>query len=145
MSIINDILQNTALWAAITAWAIAQILKVIVIFLTTRKFEYKSSGGMPSSHSAFVTSLCVYMGKTLGFDSYQFAMAAVLCLVVVYDAAGVRRAAGRQASVLNIFLSMFENDDNAPRLDKKLKESLGHSPFEVLAGIAVGIIVGAVF
>ena len=94
---------------------------------------------MPSSHSSFVTSLACSVGFEEGFSSTLFAIAFVLSMIVMYDASGVRRAAGKQAEVLNIFIANFEK--HGIKIDSKLKELLGHSPIEVFAGAILGIVV----
>jgi hypothetical protein len=104
MPIIPGIVYNTILFSAVTAWAIAQILKVVVNGILLRKLNLQlifSSGGFPSSHSATVSALALGIGKYYGCDSPIFAVSAVFGMIVLYDAAGVRRAAGKQAEVLN--------------------------------------------
>lgn len=142
MNQFSEILTNKALWAAIFSWAIAQVIKIILDFNRKRKLNMAlmiSSGGMPSSHSSFVTALTTCIGLVDGFNSHTFAISAVISLVVMYDAAGVRRAAGKQAEAINMLFKNFENQGIV--LDKKLKELLGHSPIEVAAGAILGIIV----
>jgi acid phosphatase family membrane protein YuiD len=138
----EQFLNNSALWASVAAWAVAQSIKVLVELVRTRKVNvalFISSGGMPSSHSAFVMAMTTSVGVKDGLDSAIFAVSAVLSLVVMYDAAGVRRAAGRHAALINTIIENIEN--SGVRLDKKLKELLGHSPLEVVAGAVLGIIV----
>ncbi|MCL2415853.1 MAG: divergent PAP2 family protein [Defluviitaleaceae bacterium] len=140
MRVFQEILENRALWIALCAWLAAQILKILFEFLRIRKINWSllmSSGGMPSSHSAIVTAVSTVIGRTQGFDTPIFALSAVVSLVVMYDASGVRRAAGNQAAVINMLLDSIEN--TGIKLDKKLKEMLGHSPIEVAAGAALGI------
>lgn len=143
MSFFYQILHNQALWTAILAWFLAQLLKVIFVLITEKRFDFHrfiGSGGMPSSHSAFVTSLAVIIGFDFGFDSSLFAVCVILALVVMYDAAGVRRAAGKQASILNQIVEHW--DDETPEIQgERLKELLGHTPFEVIAGSVLGIAV----
>jgi acid phosphatase family membrane protein YuiD len=139
-----QITSNHALWTAILAWALAQWIKAVIELFRKRRIRLSilvSSGGMPSSHSSFVTALSTSIGLMAGFDSPVFAIAAIFSLVVMYDASGVRRAAGQQAHVINRILDNIE--DHGIVLDKKLKELLGHSPAEVLAGAALGIAVAA--
>lgn len=141
------ILKNSPLWAAITAWATAQILKVVVTSIMERRLNVGcllASGGMPSSHSAFVTALCVVIGANQGFDNEIFAIAASFALVVMYDACGVRRAVGEQAKVLNEIIKAM-NEDNKTGGHKAIKEILGHSPFQVAMGWVVGLIIGIIF
>lgn len=139
---LEQIMDNTTLWAAILAWAIAQMIKVLIELIRTKRVKPSlivSSGGMPSSHSSFVTAMTTAIGIADGFDSSLFAVGAVISLVVMYDAAGVRRAAGQHAALINTILDNLEN--SGIKLDKKLKELLGHSPIEVAAGAILGVVV----
>ena len=143
MSIIPGIFYNTILVSALTAWAIAQILKVAVSVILLRKLNFQlifSSGGFPSSHSATVSALALGIGKYYGWDSPIFAVSAVFSMIVLYDAAGVRRAAGKQAEVLNQLVERLYPGPNSDQ--DRLKELIGHTPLEVFAGVSVGIIVG---
>jgi acid phosphatase family membrane protein YuiD len=143
MSIIPGIFYNTILVSALTAWAIAQILKVAVSVILLRKLNFQlifSSGGFPSSHSAAVSALALGIGKYYGWDSPIFAVSAVFSMIVLYDAAGVRRAAGKQAEVLNQLVERLYPGPNSDQ--DRLKELIGHTPLEVFAGVSVGIIVG---
>lgn len=143
MSIIPGIFYNTILVSALTAWAIAQILKVAVSVILLRKLNFQlifSSGGFPSSHSATVSALALGIGKYYGWDSPIFAVSAVFSMIVLYDAAGVRRAAGKQAEVLNQLVERLYPGPNSDQA--RLKELIGHTPLEVFAGVSVGIIVG---
>ena len=143
MPIIPGIFYNDILVSAVTAWLIAQLLKVIVNLSLVRKLNLQlllSSGGFPSSHSATVSALALGIGKYYGWDSPIFAVSAVYGMVVMYDAAGVRRAAGKQAEVLNQLVeNLYLGSDLA---QERLKELIGHTPFEVFGGVIVGIIVG---
>lgn len=142
MQHIESILDNIVLWSAIVAWAIAQFLKVIIELLRLKRLRpglMLSTGGMPSSHSSFMSAMATAVGLTSGFDSVIFAVAAAGAMVVMSDAAGVRRAAGRQAEVINSIVASIENTGFV--LDKKLKELLGHTPVEVACGALLGIIV----
>lgn len=143
MPIFPGIFHNAILISAVTAWLIAQILKVIVSIFLSRKLNvqlFLSSGGFPSSHSAAVSALALGIGKYYGWDSPIFAVATVFGMIVLYDAAGVRRAAGKQAEVLNQLVErLYHRPDVA---QEKLKELIGHTPFEVFGGVMVGIIVG---
>lgn len=145
MPIFPGIFNNTILISAISAWFIAQFLKVIVNLLLIRKLNFSlffSSGGFPSSHSAMVSALALGVGRYYGWDSPIFAVAAVFVIVVLYDATGVRRAAGKQAEVLNRLVErLYHGPDLA---QERLKELIGHTPFEVFGGVMVGVIVGLV-
>lgn len=138
-----DLLDNQPLMAALLAWLIAQILKVILVFWGEKRLDFSrmvGSGGMPSSHSALITAMAASVGKYAGLSSIAFAVAASVALVVMYDAANVRREAGRQAELLNkIVLDLYRDN----HLDQeKLKELLGHTPIEVAAGALLGVFVG---
>ena len=142
----SDLMRNGVLWVSVLAWAIAQIIKILIEFVETKKLNLAlivSSGSMPSSHSSFTTSLATSIGIVEGFDSSLFAIAVIFSMVVMYDAAGVRRAAGKQAEVINLLVGSIEN--TGIKLDKKLKELLGHSPIEVAAGALLGIVVAIIF
>ncbi len=139
--------MNIPLVAAIAGWASAQLLKVIINSILEKRFAWESlmaSGGMPSSHSAFVTALTTVIGATHGFSSDFFALSAAFALVVMYDACGVRRAVGEQAKALNrIIHAMKEN--SVIGNETALKEILGHSPFQVAMGFLLGVGIGILF
>jgi len=135
-------MNNKVLLACITAWSIAQILKIILTFYSSKKIDLTrlvGSGGMPSSHTALVTALSTSIGIMYGWDSAIFAVSLCFALVVMYDAAGVRRAAGNQAKILNIIIEDLAH--NKPITDEKLKELIGHTPKEVVAGAILGIVI----
>lgn len=139
--ILKQLQGNEVLMTSILAWAIAQFLKIISWAFVSRELNFKrlvEPGGMPSSHSAFVTSLCTGIGLHEGFDSTMFALSAVFAVIVIYDASGVRRAAGKQARVLN---SIIEDLNRRELHPERLRELLGHTPFEVLVGAALGILI----
>lgn len=143
MYFFKEIAVNFPLWTAIISFFVAQLIKITREFIKTKKINIYlmiSSGGMPSSHSSFVTAMTTAVGFREGFNSSVFAIAAVTSIVVMYDAAGVRRAAGKQAEVINKLVENIENQGVI--LDKKLKELLGHSPIEVFAGAVLGIAIG---
>lgn len=146
MTIIPGVLENTILISAVTAWLVAQVLKVIINFTIHRTFDLGfliSSGGFPSSHSATVSALALGVGKYYGWDSPIFAVAAIFGMIVMYDAAGVRRAAGKQAEVINQLVEgLYHQMSNLSQ--ERLKELIGHTPFEVVAGAIVGIVVGMI-
>ena len=136
-----------ALLAAGIANLIAQWIKTAIVAFRKKKFNLSilfSTGGMPSSHSSTVVGLATSVGLIKGFNSIEFAIAACFSTIVMFDAAGVRRAASRQAVVLNqIIQNLFHNN---PEMNKgKLKELLGHSPTEVIAGAGLGIVVSIAF
>ncbi|WP_134682868.1 divergent PAP2 family protein [Brevibacillus migulae] len=145
--------SNFPLWAALLAIVIAQFIKIPLHFIATRTWQWAlmfSTGGMPSSHSSAVTALSTAVGLREGFGSNMFAISAILGIIVMFDAAGVRRHAGMQAVVLNKLVDEFNhllegmktfrvrpNQEKA----KKLKELLGHQPIEVLVGGWLGIMI----
>jgi acid phosphatase family membrane protein YuiD len=139
---IAGILQNRALWCAVTAWFVAQALKIPTYWLVEKKLDlgrFFGSGGMPSSHTAFVTALAILVGVTEGFDTAAFAIAVVLAAIVMYDASGVRRETGVQGQVLNeIIRKVFV--DGQPITDVELKELVGHTKIEVVGGFIVGVL-----
>lgn len=145
VDILGELRSNSVLWSSICSWAIAQFIKILIELIKTKKINTAlivSSGGMPSSHSSFVTAMTTSIGIKEGFNSSIFALSAVFSLVVMYDAAGVRRAAGYQAAAINMLFDRME--DQGVKLDKKLKELLGHSPVEVAAGAVLGILAAVV-
>ena len=134
---------NKYLYVPFLLWLCIQIFKVIYDLVTTKKFNFKriiGAGGMPSSHSAVVTCLATLVGKAEGTDSIMFAMATIFALVVMYDAAGVRRAAGKQAHLLN---KIIETPGlTGVEFQERLVEVLGHTPLQVIVGATLGIVVG---
>ncbi len=131
-----------ALAAGILAAFIAQLIKFIIFTIKTRKVNFKiftTTGGMPSSHSAGVMALSTAVGLIKGFDSIVFAIALGYALITMYDAAGVRRAAGKTAACLNRMMDDFYKHD-VQAIGGKLKELLGHTPFEVIMGALFGIV-----
>ncbi len=136
-------LTNKYLYVPFLLWLCIQIFKVIYDLVTTKKFNFKriiGAGGMPSSHSAVVTCLATLVGKAEGTDSIMFAMATIFALVVMYDAAGVRRAAGKQAHLLN---KIIETPGlTGVEVQERLVEVLGHTPLQVIVGATLGIVVG---
>jgi len=138
-----QILDNRVLLVALTACLLAQGSKVFFELLQSRQVKLKilmETGGMPSAHSAFVAALAAGVGQTAGWASTEFAIATVLAIVVMYDAAGVRQAAGKQAQVLNQMIGELFQESHMFQ-ESQLKEILGHTPFQVLAGLIFGIFV----
>lgn len=145
MNFISGVISNKAITVPVLSWLIAQILKVAFVFIKDKKFDFTrfvGSGGMPSSHSAFIVALAVTLGRLHGWNSSYFAIALAISLIVMYDAAGVRRAAGKQAKVLNKMIYSF---NDMIEFEGRLKELIGHSPIEVFAGALLGIIVALLF
>lgn len=146
MKYLYQFLHNPILAPALTSWIAAQLIKLVLTLIFQRRLDLVrliGSGGMPSSHSATVTTAAVTTGLVLGFDSVFFGIAMVIALVVMYDAAGVRRAAGKQAKLLNELIDNYFSEHYINQA--KLKELLGHTPIEVLAGALLGIIVSLVY
>ena len=149
----NNILlvfQNPCLMPAAVGWVSSQIIKVLLNLFTFHRFIAErmwGAGGMPSSHSATVCAMVVATGRYCGVNSSQFAIAAVLSIIVMYDAMGVRYETGEQAKVLNRMFTEWMDQGVAsfPFLGgKKLKEMVGHTPIEVLTGAILGIVLGFV-
>lgn len=141
MQDIGDILQNRVLLIALVACIIAQAIKLIVEIIKNRKLDIRvlvTTGGMPSAHSALVTALAAGVGQTIGWGTPDFALATVFAIIVMYDAAGVRQAAGKQARILNQMMDELFDDKHEFSQDK-LKELLGHTPVQVIAGSALGV------
>ena len=139
-------ITNKYIYIPFLLWLGIQLFKLIYDLITTKKFNFKrilGAGGMPSSHSAVVVSLAALIGKNYGVDSAIFALSVIFAFVVMYDACGVRRAAGKQAKVLNDIV-------NTPGLSnvqvqEKLQEALGHTPTQVFVGAVIGLIAGIIF
>jgi acid phosphatase family membrane protein YuiD len=134
---------NRELWAAFTGWIIAQVIKTLLAVRKERTINLGhlvASGGMPSSHSALVTGLATAVARVNGLNSAMFALAAVFAGVVMYDAAGVRLAVSRQARILNIMLDDVFHERGLR--EERLRELIGHTPIQVIAGAVIGIAVG---
>ncbi|MBS5786446.1 divergent PAP2 family protein [Clostridioides mangenotii] len=143
MEFFLELLNNGALGISIVACFLAQFIKIFTG--KTKRIELTrvlTSGGMPSSHSSFVTSLATVVGLEKGFNSTDFAITAVLALIIMYDAAGVRRAVGKQAIILNQIVDDIQH--NKPIEQNKLKELIGHTPMEVWFGGLLGVLTALV-
>lgn len=143
MQIFNEIIHNKCIYIPLALWFFIQVFKVLTDLVINKKLNVKriiGAGGMPSSHSAVVCSLAACVGKEYGFDSGIFAIAVVMAFVVMYDAAGVRRAAGKQATILNKILET--PGMTTLEVQEKLVEVLGHTPIQVFVGAIIGIVVG---
>lgn len=144
---------NYILYVPLLSWLAAQICKTIIDLFLTGKLDLErmfGAGGMPSAHSALVCSMTIATARKFGVSSPFFAFAFILAAIVMYDAMGVRRAAGEQAKVLNRIVDdwMNEEDDEENPLrenGKRLKEKVGHTPFEVLSGALLGILMAMIF
>lgn len=145
MNFFSQILHNQILLTAIVSWALAQLIKIGIELIRTHRINWQlvfATGGMPSSHSSLVVALATATGLRQGFDSPLFAIATVLAFVVLYDAQGIRRQEGNQARIIN---RMLQNVENAGiKVDKNLKELLGHTPIQVVGGTILGIIVALI-
>jgi acid phosphatase family membrane protein YuiD len=146
------LLHNQVLITALIACGFAQGLKLVVELLQHQRLNFRvlvETGGMPSSHSALVAALAASIGQSMGWDSNEFAVATIFAIIVMYDAAGIRRAAGEQAKVINQILENPTLHSAKELLEKPLKELLGHTRLEVLMGsclgVAISFVVGAVF
>lgn len=144
MSVILDILSNHVIQTAALAWAVAQALKVLLTLAITKRFDKSrvlGSGGMPSSHSAMACAMMMAIGYREGFTSPIFALAFCFAGVVMYDATGVRRSAGRNAAVINHLMDALSGNGYVFS-EERLKELVGHTPLQVLAGALLGILIG---
>lgn len=144
---VAGIIHNHVLICALVAWLVAQVIKVPLYRIIDKKWDWHralGSGGMPSSHSAFVAALTVMVGSSEGFDTAIFAVCFIMSAIVMYDATGVRRETGLQSQKINAILrNVFV--DGKPISDDDLKELVGHTPFEVYMGAVLGIIVAIIF
>ena len=142
----NNIFNNKFLCVPFCVWLAIQIVKFITDWIVNKKPNFKrlvGAGGMPSSHSAVVATLTTLIGQEYGVESGIFAMSCVFSAIVMYDAAGVRRAAGKQATLLN---KLVENAANSGIVvSEKLVEVLGHTPLQVLVGAIIGVLVGLLY
>lgn len=138
MEIFSVLAKNDILISSVLSWAIAQVIKTILNVIEMKKFDPErlvGAGGMPSSHSATVCALVMSVGLRYGLNTYEFAMAAVFAMVVLYDAINVRQEAGKHAKWINLINATL--DPNI-RFDKKFKEYLGHTPLQVVVGAMIG-------
>ena len=139
---------NYILTVSATAWILAQTLKILINTCINKKIDAErifGAGGMPSSHSALVCAMVISTANLLGVTSNEFAFALILAGIVMYDAMGVRRATGQQAVVINKMLTSWVDKSNLNYKEsdfKKLKELIGHTPFEVIGGAVLGIAIG---
>jgi uncharacterized protein len=137
-----DVFQNRVLIAGMTAWVLAQIIKIPLDYVRTRRWNWAllfTTGGMPSSHSSLMTATAHAIGLYQGFTSPLFAMAVAVTMIVVYDAANVRRQAGIHAQRINVIFDELLHGH--PINEKDLREVLGHTPLEVVGGILLGLVI----
>lgn len=149
MDYLSAILNNYLLISAISGWFIAQVLKTLIDLAITKSFSAErltGAGGMPSAHSATVCALATAAALKYGLNSEVFAISAILAIIVMYDARGVRRETGNQAVILNQIIDYFNNKspEKIAFTEDNLKELIGHTPLQVIAGALLGIIVGFV-
>ncbi len=146
MTLSEIILFNPILLAALTAWFIAQVLKVLIEFILLKRWNWAllfQAGGMPSSHSAMVSAMALSIGLYMGFDLPVFAVASILAMIVIYDATGIRREAGRQAVLINTIIEEIAKGKLSQH--KRLKEVLGHTPGEAILGTLLGLGISTIF
>lgn len=148
MRYVQEMLSNRVLWVGVLAWFSAQMMKIVLTAVIERRWDFSrlffGLGGMPSSHSAVVCSLATSAGIARGFYSVEFAMCVILAFIVMTDAAGVRRSAGKQAAVLNRIVQDMVAAGEWPTTEK-LKEMLGHTPFQVVIGGLLGVLIALLF
>ena len=145
----KELLENQVLISSVIGWTVAQVLKTIIDCALNKSFNAErltGSGGMPSSHSATVCALTMSAALCYGLGSFEFAVSVVVAMVVMYDAVGVRRETGKQAKLLNWMMTenpfkLKLNELNAEIVQETLKEYVGHTPLQVVAGAILGIII----
>lgn len=146
MSPFSELFQNKVLGSALTAWVVAQTIKVFLAVYRRRQFDarwFLGTGGMPSAHSAGVSALAVAVGSQVGFHTPGFAVALIFALVTMFDAQGVRHAVGRQAIAMNQLLDELYVKGQVSQ--KRLMELLGHTPIEVFVGAALGTVISLLY
>ena len=147
MEWLHQLISNRFLITGVTSWFVAQLAKTIIYAIINKKLVLErmvGDGGMPSGHSATVTSLAIISGLSFGFDSFQFAVTALLAIIVCHDAMGVRLETGKQAQIINEMMEAFEVWTKKELPEVKLKEFVGHTPIQVIAGILLGVANGCV-
>ena len=146
MEFLNELLQNRVLIAGIAGWATAQVAKAIVYAILNKDFSIErlfGDGGMPSGHSATVSAMAMMSLLHYGIGSFEFAISTMLAIIVMHDARGVRLETGKQAKVINEMMELFQNRDYEHAFsEEKLKEFVGHTPLQVVAGCILGLIIG---
>ena len=136
--------MNNIIIASVFAWALAQCIKVLIGLIRKRQIDLRyfvSSGGMPSAHSATVSALATAVAMVEGVNSVAFGISVILAVIVMYDAAGVRQSVGRQSIVLNRIIAELRDRRPIAELEHNLRVFIGHTPFQVIVGSAMGIIV----
>lgn len=143
-----EVLANKALIIACCAWAVAQTIKVFIGLAQEKRFDWHyfvSSGGMPSAHSSTVCALATAVAMTQGLGSAAFAIAAILAIVVMYDAANVRQSVDKQAAILNRLIEELKVGGPRDEVERDLRELIGHTPFQVIAGGILGVLLAWVW
>ena len=146
MNYLIGITKNEILLSAVAGWFVAQVLKTIIHILVTKSFDPErlvGTGGMPSSHSATVCGLATAVGINYGTSGIEFALACTFAIIVMYDALGVRRQTGKQAKILNEMIGIFNNMGTKMSTEDRLKEFVGHTPFQVIVGALIGFGIAA--
>lgn len=142
MDWLYDLVTNPFLITGVGSWFVAQVLKVIIHAIICKKLSFErlfGDGGMPSGHSATVSSLAVMCALVCGTSSVEFAIAGILAIIVCHDATGVRRETGKQAVLLNELIKAFKELEGDKLPEVKLKEFVGHTPIQVIFGILIGV------
>lgn len=148
MNFVIELLRNEILMSSALSWGLAQVIKTLIHLILTKEFVPErliGSGGMPSCHSATVCALTTSIVINEGIQSPFFAMSAILAIIVMYDARGVRRETGIQATVINEIISIVEKLGADVTYDEKLKEFVGHTPLQVLVGAILGVIIALIY
>ena len=143
-----DLFHNKILICSLVAWLVAQVLKAAIYAVINRGIDWKrfiGDGGMPSGHSATVSALAVSAGFSCGWASFEFAIAVIVAIIVMHDAMGVRHETGKQAQLLTEISNILENLTNRELAEENLKLFVGHTPFQVMIGSSLGIIVALLF
>ncbi|MBQ5328584.1 MAG: divergent PAP2 family protein [Oscillospiraceae bacterium] len=138
-----DFISNKFFITAVVSWTVAQVLKVFIYAIINKTWDFSrlfGDGGMPSGHSATVSSLAAISALTYGFGSFEFAISGILAIIVCHDAMGVRLEAGKHAKLLNILVDSFEKFSKNELPEVVLKEFVGHTPLQVISGIILGIL-----
>ena len=146
MAYFEQFFNNKVFFVVLFAWLFSCVLKGFLVWIKNRKLDmtrFMGPGGMPSSHSTIVTSLAMCIGFKMGFDSPVFVVCCAFALVVMYDASGIRRAAGQQAKMINMIIDAWEETDPVEK-QIRLKELLGHTPLEVWAGATLGVVIAVI-
>lgn len=145
MNVFDDIIHNKLLFAVLFAWLLAQIIKTVLNLVMKKSFDAErlyGSGGMPSSHTAGVTTLSICSGIIYGFSGFEFAVSTLIAILVIYDARGVRREAGKHAKILNEIIDAFQDMEFKDKVkrDERLNELIGHNGLQIFAGMLLGIL-----